>query len=330
MKAWEIRVGDLVLHEVKPASPREGETVIRVSHIGICGSDLPKLLHPKQFALPEPWRPGHEIVGNDPTGQTVTVDPLVPCDTCPRCVAGNTHLCPHLRRLGWDLPGGFAEEVVIPAGNVHPVPDGIDPLHATLVDPAAVAVHGLRCNPVGSPGQLAIIGAGTVGLLTALYAHQQGWTVTVLHRDGRIPPKPIADAIPATFQSPVDLAMNETFDVVVDAATGADSTPLHLALRLVSDGGSVVVQNAYLPHVHLPTTLRDLFRRSICLIGSFSHCRRSPDDFTLALDLLRSHRLQVANLAAEAGRIEGLPTVLKESSTHSVRQVLTTQTSRSL
>lgn len=322
MKAWEVRLGDLGLYEVKPISPGEGETVIRVSHIGICGSDLPKLLHPKQFALPEPWRPGHEIVGNNPTGQTVTVDPLVPCSTCPRCVTGNTHLCVELRRLGWDLPGGFAEEVVIPAENVHPIPGGIDPLHAILVDPAAVAVHGLRCNPVGSPGRLAIIGAGTVGLLTALYAHQQGWAVTVLHRDGHVPPNPIADVIPATFQSPVDPAVNESFDVVVDAATGADPTPLNLALRLVRDGGTIVVQNAYHPGVHLPTPLRDLFRRSIRLIGSFSHCRRWPGDFTLALSLLRSYAAQLTHFVSEAGELTDLPSVLDSSKTRSVRQVL--------
>lgn len=327
MRAWEIRDDVLGMHEVESAQPREVETVVRVSHIGICGSDLPKLLRPNGFALPEYWRPGHEIVGMDPAGRIVAVDPLVPCATCPRCLAGDTHLCAALRRLGWDLPGGFAEQVTVPAENAHPVPDGVDPLHAALADPAAVAIHGLRCNPVGPPGQLAVIGAGTVGLLTALYAHRQGWKVTVVHRDGRAPHKTVAKEVPAVFRSPAELRPDEAFNVVVDAATGVNPAPLNLALRLVSDGGAVVVQNAYHPGVQLPTPLRDLFRRSIRLIGSFSHCRRRPHDFTLALGLLRSHTAQIAHLVAEADELADLPAVLNRSVTRSVRQVLTVHSS---
>ncbi len=327
MKAWEIRNGKLRLHDVESAHPREGETVVRVTHVGICGSDLPKLSRPNGFALPDPWRPGHEIVGIDPAGRSVAVDPLVPCGACPRCTTGDTHLCAGLRRIGWDMPGGFAEQVIVPAGNVHPLPDSADPLHAALADPAAVAIHGVGCNRIASPGRLAVIGAGTVGLLTALYAHQQGWQVFVVHRDGRAPHDAVAKAIPATFRSPATLPSNETFQVVVDAATGADPAPLDLALRLVADGGTVIAQNAYHPGVHLPTPRRDLFRRSIRLIGSFSHCRRRPDDFTLALDLLRSHAAQATHLVVTAGKLAELPAVIDGQWTRSVRQVLTVRTS---
>ncbi|WP_186382324.1 zinc-dependent alcohol dehydrogenase [Amycolatopsis rhizosphaerae] len=323
MKAWEVRNNVLGLHEVAPAPPGADETLVRVSHIGICGSDRPKLLHPASFALPKLWRPGHEIVGTDPTGRTVAVDPLVSCNVCPNCATGNTHLCGALRRIGWDLPGGCAEQMVVREGNVHPVPDGVDPLHATLTDPAAVAIHGLRCHPVGEPGRLAVIGAGTVGLLTALYAHEQGWDVTVVYRDGRAPHETVTTAVPAAFRSPATLHPERTFALVVDAATGTDPAPLDLALRLVSDGGTVIVQNAYHPGVRLPVPLRDLFRRSIRLIGSFSYCRRQHDDFALALGLLRSHTDQVAYLVSDAGEFSNLPAVLDGGGMHSVRQVLT-------
>jgi threonine dehydrogenase-like Zn-dependent dehydrogenase len=327
VKAWEVRVGKLGLHVVESVHPGEGEIVVRISHTGICASDLPKLLRPDGFALPEPWRPGHEIVGTDQTGRDVAVDPLVPCGTCTRCAAGDTHLCPGLRRLGWDLPGGLAEQVVVPAGNAHQLPDDLNRLHAALADPAAVAIHGLRCNPIGSPGRLAVIGAGTIGLLTALYAHQQGWQVTVIHRDERAPRATVAEAVPAEFRSPTALLWDEAFDVVVDAATGADPVPLDLALRLVDDGGTVVVQNAYHPDVRLPTPLRDLFRRSIRVIGSFCYCRRlRPDDFTLALDLLVTHANQVVSLVAEAGHLPDLTAVLDGRSTRSGRQVLAVHT----
>lgn len=323
MKAWEVRNGVLGLRDLQPARPAAGEIVVRVSHVGICGSDRPKLLHPNGFSLPALWRPGHEIVGIDSAGRTIAVDPLVPCDACSRCAIGNTHLCASLRRIGWDLPGGFAEQVVVPVENAHSVPDGLDPLCAALADPAAVAIHGLRCHSVGVPGRLAVIGAGTVGLLTALYAYEQGWNVAILHRDGHEPHEAVATAVPATFHSPATLPRENTFDVVVDAATGTDPAPLELALYLVEDGGTVVVQNAYHPGVRLPTPLRDLFRRSVRLIGSFSYCRKQSDDFALALSLLRTYSVQVKRLVCESGTLADLSAVLDRGTMRSVRQVLT-------
>lgn len=321
MKAWEVRDRVLGLREVEPGIPGADEVSIRVSHVGICGSDLPKLSDPWRFDLPGNWRPGHEIVGVDPTGATVAIDPLRPCRMCGRCRSGSTHLCAALQRLGWDLPGGFAEEVVVPAANVHLIPDHLDSLHAVLADPAAVAVHGLRCHPVGSPGKLAVIGAGTVGLLTALYAHEQGWDVTVVHRDGRSPNPIVTQIIPAVFRA--SSVMANQFAVVVDAASGNDPTPLLLALQLVEDGGTIIVQNAYHPGIQLPTQLRDLFRRSIRLIGSFSYCHGQHSDFAVALSLLGAHGAEIAPLVAEAGELADLRGVLNSRLPRTGRQALT-------
>jgi D-altritol 5-dehydrogenase len=322
MKAWEVRRGELGLHDVSPTVPLALDTVVRVVHSGICGSDLPKLLRPADFTLPEPWRPGHEVVGEDARGSLVAVNPLVPCRDCVPCTAGDIHLCPELRRIGWDLPGGFAHELLAPRPNVYPLPNGLSARLAVLADPAAVAIHGLRCSPIGDPSRLAIIGAGAIGLLTAIYAHLQGWTTTVVHRDGRTPSSTITQNIPAEFQPLSAMPNQAAFDVVVDAANGSSAEPLELALRLVRDGGTLVVQNAYHPGVSMPTTLRDLFRRSIRLIGSFSHCRREQDDFALALDLLRANHRQVAHLVSHSDSLAALSTTLGDRSPRAIRHVL--------
>lgn len=323
MKAWECRRGELGFHDVERSHPRVGEIEVDVRYTGICGSDLPKLLCPSDFALPEPWRPGHEIVGTDTEGHWIAADPLVPCEHCRCCALGDTHLCPNLRRLGWDLQGGFAERVVMPVANAYSLPLDLDPVHAVLADPAAVAIHGLRCNAVDAPGRLAVIGAGTIGLLTALYAHETGWTVTVVHRNGRPPYPAVARAVPAELRSSSTLADNDAFDAVVDAATGCKAAPLEAALRIVRDGGTVVVQNAYHPGVTLQSSLRDLFRRSIRLIGSFSYCRRKqPEDFGAALAFLRDHPQQASHLVTEAGDLTALPTILVDESQRLVHRVL--------
>lgn len=323
MKAWEVRRGELRLHDVESSRPCTDDVLVQVMYAGMCGSDMPKLLCPSDFTLPEPWRPGHEIVGISSDGHPVAVDPLVSCGQCTRCESGDIHLCSRLRRLGWDLPGGFAEQVLAPAANIHTIPEGLDPLHAVLADPAAVAIHGLRCSgSTGEPARLAIVGAGTVGLLTALYATRQGWTVTVIHRDDRPPSPAVARAISTTFRPSSDLVEEDQFDVVVDAATGSSSSPLELAVRLVRDGGTIVVQNAYHPGVCLPTPLRDVFRRSIRLIGSFSYCRRSQDDFAEALTFLQQHSGPVHHLVTCAEHLLDLGQAVRRQPVPSARKVL--------
>lgn len=322
MKAWEVRGGELGLHDVTPPLPLAEDTVVRVVHAGVCGSDVPKLLRPGDFALPEPWRPGHEVVGKALNSSLVAVNPLVPCGDCVRCGAGDIHLCPELRRIGWDLPGGLAHDLLAPRANVYPLPDGLPARHAVLADPAAVAIHGLRCSPIGDPSRLAIIGMGAIGLLTAIYAQLRGWPTTIMHRDGHPPSSAVAQNIPAEFRPLSTLPNRATFDVVVDAASGSSAEPLELALRLVCDGGTVVVQNAYHPSVGLRTTLRDLFRRSIRLIGSFSYCRRERDDFALALDLLRENHSGVSPLVSDSGNLSALSKILEDRSHRSVRRVL--------
>jgi threonine dehydrogenase-like Zn-dependent dehydrogenase len=285
------------------------EIIIDVRYSGVCGSDIPKLRRPELFSLPERWRPGPELVGTDPSGAWVAIDPLRPCDRCPSCARGDIHLCADLERLGWDLPGGFAEQVSVAADQLHSLPADIDPIVPTLADPAAVAIHGLRCAPAGPGKRLAVIGAGAVGMLTALYAESRGWEVTVVHRNG------IDIQIPANIQQIQVRAQRDAsgtrFDVVIDAASGSLADPVELALELVVDGGMVVVQNAYDPGLTLPTPMRDVFRRSIRLVGSFSYCRRQNNsDFKTALDFLRAYSDRARHLVAAVGGLADLPTAV--------------------
>ncbi len=284
--AWAVSNGVLCqLPAPTSPSPMVDSTIIATRYAGLCGSDVAKLASPWRGPLPEPWYIGHEIVGIDTdTGAWVAIDALVSCRSCDDCKRGNVHLCPQLRRIGWDLPGGLADHVRVPRGSVIPLPQLHDPAYGVLADPMAVALHGVRCGLSAPLGRLGVIGGGVVAACTAICATRVGWDVHMIVREpSRLYQlRRVLDPRIALHSAELPAC-----DVVVDAASGHSEAPIRRALKAVRDGGTILVQNAYAPSVVLSVPLRDVFRRSITLRGSFSYCRAAGhDDFRDAIDLV--------------------------------------------
>ncbi|MFJ2626884.1 zinc-binding dehydrogenase [Streptomyces sp. NPDC087532] len=325
--AWAVESG--ALRQV-PAPvdmhPTGNTTIVEIRYTGLCGSDVAKLSHPWQGRLPEPWYPGHEIVGvGTETGDWVAVDPLVPCRSCHYCDRGHVHLCPELRRVGWDLPGGLADAVKVPRDNVVPLPHLHDPAHGVLADPMAVALHGVRCGLRTPLGRLGIIGGGVLGVCTAVCAAEAGWDVHMLVRE---PSR--SHQLSYVLDSHINLHSADLppCDVVVDAASGDSDSPIRQALSAVRDGGTVLVQNAYAPRVLLSVPLRDVFRRSITLRGSFSYCRADGhDDFRDAIDVIAKSGDWAALMTRDRFPLSDLPqglAALKSGARHRPFKVLLT------
>ncbi|MFJ2752817.1 zinc-binding dehydrogenase [Streptomyces sp. NPDC087297] len=284
--AWKVADGEAVLAETLGPSGTLPQALVQVRYTGVCGSDVPKLSRTWNGPIPTPWFPGHEIVGREAgSGKWVAVDPLIGCATCHDCRNGRIHLCPALRRIGWDLPGGLAEAVRVPPASVVELPSLQDPAHGTLADPLAVALHGVRCGLPAPCGRIGIVGAGPLGICTAVAAAAAGWEVHLAVRSAARH-RELHAALAGRNLSVHNGAL-PLCEAVVDAASGQNDSPLRQAIEGVRDGGMVLVQNAYLPGVALSTPLRDLFRRSITVRGSFSYCRAGGrDDFRDALALL--------------------------------------------
>ncbi len=169
MGANQIDVADVSEPQVK-----EGWAKIKVSHSGICGTDLNIYAgtHPRAKA---PLIMGHEFSGtleNDvkgfQKGEKVTVYPLISCGECTPCKSGNKHVCNTLGLYGIDQDGGFAQYALVPEENLVKLPEGISMKLGALIEPIAVAVHTLRETSF-IPGDNALVfGAGTIGLCVAL------------------------------------------------------------------------------------------------------------------------------------------------------------------
>ncbi|MFC1766252.1 zinc-binding dehydrogenase [Planctomycetota bacterium] len=159
--------------EVPTPSCGDNQVLIKVSHAGICGSDLHVYqgeFHPR---TPVPFIPGHEFAGTvaqtgkkvsglNP-GDLVVADPIVWCGHCAACQLEHYPACTSLKLVGIDFDGGFAEYVRVEVGQVYKIPAGIDPRHAALIEVLAIGFH--ACGRAGlRPGDsLAIWGGGRVG-----------------------------------------------------------------------------------------------------------------------------------------------------------------------
>lgn len=165
-------------------APAAGQVQIRVSHCGICGTDL-HLFHGKMdHRVKMPQVIGHEMsgtvaaVGPDVKdyrpGDRVTVMPLDPCGSCPACKAGHGHVCQKLKFIGIDTPGALQGLWTVPVHTLHRLPDSLSLEHAALVEPIAVACHDVRLGEVKA-GEFAVVqGGGPIGTLIALVARNAG------------------------------------------------------------------------------------------------------------------------------------------------------------
>jgi 2-desacetyl-2-hydroxyethyl bacteriochlorophyllide A dehydrogenase len=164
------------LEDVRRPSPETGETLIHVSHSGICGTDLK--IFQGGILVDYPRIMGHESVGEVVNGRkssaSVIVDPVYSCGICYVCLAGQPNLCPNGGLIGRDIDGGFAEYLAAPARNVYALPDEIDPAEAPLLQPMTTCLHALRLARV-FPGEAVIVmGLGVTGLLHVQLAKALG------------------------------------------------------------------------------------------------------------------------------------------------------------
>ena len=172
---------NLTLLEKPIPVPGADEAVIRIMANGICGSDVHFYKDGRlgNFLVQEPYIPGHECsgmvysVGKAVTGfqvgDRVTIEPGIPCGRCGTCKSGRYNLCPHVVFLSEPgINGTFCDYVAVRADMLYPLPEGMSFELGALVEPTAVAVHGMSMAGNLRGKTAAIFGAGPIGLITML------------------------------------------------------------------------------------------------------------------------------------------------------------------
>jgi L-iditol 2-dehydrogenase len=164
--------GDLRLASEPEPVALPGEAVVRVTAVGICGSDLHWFGESSigDAVLSRPLCLGHEAAGviesGPRRGQRVAIDPNLPCGRCATCARGQGHLCPDVRFLGHsDTDGAMRERLVWPEQALVPIPDALDDLAGAMLEPLGVAIHAMRLAELRPGDTIGIFGAGPIGRL---------------------------------------------------------------------------------------------------------------------------------------------------------------------
>src|SRR5215469_1025984 len=296
MKAavWNDK-GSLDIVERPTADPKPGQVRIRVASVGICGTDLH--FYRGSFPSPKGLLPGHEIggvvdtVGNGvelDVGTPVAVEPQTICGDCYQCRTGNYNRCAKRVLLGVTGRGGCAEMATVPAYTLYPLPRDVDASAGALVEPLAVCVHGTRLGCIQPGERVAILGAGTIGLMSILTSRTAGATeifVTARHpHQQRAAQTMGADAVFADVDALLKGIGNAPVDCVIETV-GGHSLTLIEAAQVVRPGGIVLMLGVFDGETRIPGL--DYSTKEITLVGSNCYSRSgSRTDFAIAVDLL--------------------------------------------
>jgi threonine dehydrogenase-like Zn-dependent dehydrogenase len=279
--------------EPDPTAP-PGEVLVTMEAVGICGSDMHAYHGHDERRIP-PLILGHEAVGIVQSGvyqgQRVVLNPLISCGSCEHCQGGRSNLCAQRELIGMRRPGAFADCISIPERNLLELPQDMDPVHASLTEPAATALHALylaekvQHRPL-SEGRALILGGGSIGVFAALLLHQKGCKEIYLGDTNPLRRKTAEQLGICNVYDPLGKVQPEpeSFELVIDAV-GSGRTRA-ASSQFVKAGG--VISHVGLQDNEPGLDTRRLTLAEITFIGNYTY---SPVDLRAAALALHSGAL---------------------------------------
>lgn len=285
-----------------------GDVRIEVRSVGICGTDL--AIWKGDYEIPLPIVLGHEISGvvhesSSPDiqpGALVTTEIDISCGRCWYCRSGNRQLCASKDILGITRDGGLSEYLSVPADMIHVLPEGVDDVSATFVEPLASAVKTEQQAPAEQNEPVVIFGSGKLALLLAQVYDVGGADVHIVGRNRwqlglarQLGLRNTHDVVSEKWRSEILRATNGVGPRIAVEATG-NIEGLRMALGIVRNGGIVALKSMH--GCEYPFSPTDVVNKELTLFG----VSRGP--FKKAIDLLAKGRIEVKRLLSKEFRLE--------------------------
>jgi len=300
------------LHVVEKPIPdvEAGKVRVKVHWAGVCGTDYSLIAGKLTFAR-YPIVPGHEFSGRISAvgegvalqiDQPVTINPILSCRECPACLRGEINHCEKTAVLGVaGTPGGFADEVIVPADAIRVLPDDMPMEAAAMTEPVAVVVRVAHAAGIKPGDKVAILGAGNIGLLMLQMAFISGAAVVAIY--DLVPSRmDVARQLGAAALLPDEAAVQ--FDVVIDGIGTAET--FALCVKLARRGGTIAVYGVP-SQEQPPLPMLDMFRKDLRV----AFTRLYPADFDEAITLLHEGQINWNAIVTHRVDLEGLPEAAK-------------------
>jgi L-iditol 2-dehydrogenase len=270
--------------------PAPGDVLVRVSSVGVCGSDTHYYRHGRigGFVVEAPLVLGHEAAGTivdvgdsvdtSRIGQRVSIEPQRPDPDSVETRRGDYNLCPHMKFFGTPpVDGALCDYVTIGAAFAHPVPDSVSDDAAALCEPLSVGIAAAHKAGIGDGSRVLVAGAGPIGLLVVQLARAYGAAdIAVSDPDEGRRKQATKSGATVTFDPSVD-DFDSGFDAFVDAS-GAPAAVV-AGVRALRAAGTAVLVGSGAESMELPTQL--IQNRELVLTGVFRYANTWPEAIAL-------------------------------------------------
>ncbi|MFT5534802.1 MAG: 2-desacetyl-2-hydroxyethyl bacteriochlorophyllide A dehydrogenase [Burkholderiaceae bacterium] len=274
------RPNELQLQEYPHPVLADGEVILKIDAVGICGSDM-HAWHGRDPRRQPGLVLGHEFVGTVvesaapgfKTGTRFTGNPLITCGVCDYCVQGRNNLCTDRTMVGMTRPGAYAQYMSLPAGSLVAIPPSMSDVAAALTEPAATAWHAINLSmrvmqrPLHE-GSVLVIGGGAIGMLAGLLLKHLGVTRLAISEPNPLRRAALQEHIGCEVLDPGEHALQENqYDYVLDAVGAAPTRKQ--SFSAIKPGG--VIMHVGLQDWASEIDMRKLTLAEITLLGTYTY-----------------------------------------------------------
>lgn len=313
---WEISCVDLPIPE-----PTEGQALIKVKAVGICGSDIGAFRGANSL-VSYPRIIGHEIVGEIVSipenekglkaNDRVIIDPYLYCGHCYPCSIGRTNCCTSLKVLGVHVDGGMVEYFCHPANMLVKIPDEMSYVQAAMAEPLTISLHGIHRGDLKAGEFCTVIGAGPIGLVAGMIAQEYGAHAILVdlvqERLDFAKNLGIEYVINASNEDPaqrISEITNQNMSQLVMECSGANVS-VRNTLDFVSHAGRITLTGWPKKETSLPTDI--ITKKEIDIRGA----RTSSGEFEEAIELIYSKRVDMMKILTKVIKLEDVPQTVIE------------------
>ncbi len=318
----------LEIQEVPMPTIDDNQVLVKVKHVGICGSDVHFYEYGNigDFVVKPPFILGHESggevveVGKNVTtlkvGDKVALEPGIPCGKCEYCKRGDYNLCPDVVFLATPpYDGVFAEYIAYPENMAFKLPDGVDTMDGAMVEPLNVALHAINLADAKLGESALVLGCGCIGMLTILTLKAAG--VKEIYAVDVLPPriekartlgvKEVWNGKDVDVLAMVDMVTNgRGVDMVFETAGTVKTT--QLTIGAVAKGGRIVITGMAAEPL-IPLDIIGLVCKEAKIFSQFRYKNLYPKGIKLIAD----KSINVKEVVSDTCTLDDLPEMFEKS-----------------